>query len=119
MKSAVIKRSIIISGHQTSVSLEDEFWHCLKQIGRGRKTTLSDLIGGIDTRRSHGNLSSAIRVFVLDYFRAQVPGPSVVGGSTNRSASNAGGDELRIPKAHQSIDITPGMIAVTRERCEK
>lgn len=74
MQSAVVKRSIVVAGHKTSVSLEDAFWNGLKEIGRGDKMTLSDLIAGIDTRRLHGNLSSAIRLFVLDYYRTQVSG---------------------------------------------
>jgi predicted DNA-binding ribbon-helix-helix protein len=70
------KRSIVILGRKTSVSLEDEFWQSLKEIGRDRKVTLPDLVGSIATRRLHGNLSSAIRLFVLDYFRNHVSGSS-------------------------------------------
>lgn len=69
MKSPVIKRSIVIAGHKTSVSLEDAFWAGLKDIAAGRGMTLSELVATIDTRRQHGNLSSAIRLFVLDYYR--------------------------------------------------
>jgi predicted DNA-binding ribbon-helix-helix protein len=71
MKSPVVKRSIVIAGHKTSVSLEDAFWKGLKDIAGGRDTTLSDLVASIDTERRHGNLSSAIRLFVLDYYRSQ------------------------------------------------
>ncbi len=70
MNSPVVKRSIVIAGHKTSVSLEDAFWQCLKQIAGDRGTTLSDLVAGIDTDRHQGNLSSAIRLFVLDHYRA-------------------------------------------------
>ena len=49
MKSPVIKRSIVIAGHKTSVSLEDAFWKGLKDIAVGRHTTLSDLVASIDT----------------------------------------------------------------------
>ena len=56
MKSPVVKRSIVIAGHKTSVSLEDAFWKCLKEIAGGRKITLSDLVASIDTDRRHGNL---------------------------------------------------------------
>ncbi len=70
MKSPVIKRSIVIAGHKTSVSLEDAFWKGLKEIAGGRDMTLSELVASIDTDRRHGNLSSAIRLFVLDYYRA-------------------------------------------------
>ena len=72
MKSPVIKRSIIIAGHKTSVSLEDAFWMGLKEIAGGRATTLSELVASIDTERQHGNLSSAIRLFVLDHYRSQL-----------------------------------------------
>ncbi len=69
MKSPVIKRSIVIAGHKTSVSLEDAFWKGLKDIAVSRHMTLSDLVASIDTDRRHGNLSSAIRLFVLDHYR--------------------------------------------------
>jgi predicted DNA-binding ribbon-helix-helix protein len=69
MKSPVVKRSIVIAGHKTSVSLEDAFWMGLKEIAGGRAMTLSDLVSSIDTGRRHGNLSSAIRLFVLDFYR--------------------------------------------------
>ncbi len=71
MKSPVVKRSIVIAGHKTSVSLEDAFWKGLKDIAGGRDTTLSDLVASIDSERRHGNLSSAIRLFVLDYYRSR------------------------------------------------
>jgi|SRR5215471_3012235 predicted DNA-binding ribbon-helix-helix protein len=69
MKSPVVKRSIVIAGHKTSVSLEDAFWKGLKEIANGREMTLSDLVASIDTDRRQGNLSSAIRLFVLDHYR--------------------------------------------------
>jgi predicted DNA-binding ribbon-helix-helix protein len=72
MKSAVAKRSIVIAGHKTSVSLEDEFWNGLKEIVREHKVTLAALVGDIDVRRLHTNLSSAIRLFVLAHFRSQI-----------------------------------------------
>ncbi|MGD0333629.1 MAG: ribbon-helix-helix domain-containing protein [Xanthobacteraceae bacterium] len=74
MKSPVVKRSIVIAGHKTSVSLEDAFWKALKDIAGGRDMTLSELVGAIDTERQHGNLSSAIRLFVLDYYQARTNG---------------------------------------------
>ena len=70
MKSPVVKRSIVIAGHKTSVSLEDAFWQALKEIASGRTQTLSDLVASIDSERQHGNLSSAIRLFVLDHYRS-------------------------------------------------
>jgi predicted DNA-binding ribbon-helix-helix protein len=72
MKSPVVKRSIVIAGHKTSVSLEDAFWKGLKEIANGRELTLSDMVASIDTDRRHGNLSSAIRLFVLDHYRMQI-----------------------------------------------
>jgi predicted DNA-binding ribbon-helix-helix protein len=71
MKSLVIKRSIVIGGHKTSVSLEDAFWSELKDIAEQRDQTLSTMVGDIDARRVQGNLSSAIRLFVLDNARAR------------------------------------------------
>jgi predicted DNA-binding ribbon-helix-helix protein len=68
MKSAVVKRSVVISGRKTSVCLEDAFWTALKRIAHGREINLSDLISSIDNQRKHGNLSSAIRLFVLDFY---------------------------------------------------
>ena len=56
MKSTIVKRSIVLAGHKTSVSLEDAFWDGLKDIAKGQRKTLSDLVGGIDTNRKHGNL---------------------------------------------------------------
>lgn len=70
MKSPVVKRSIVIAGHKTSVSLEDAFWAGLKEIAGKRDLTLSDMVATIDQDRRHGNLSSAIRLFVLEYYRA-------------------------------------------------
>ena len=74
MKSPVIKRSIVIAGHKTSVSLEDAFWKGLKDIAINRQTTLSDLVASIDSERPHGNLSSAIRLFVLDHYQSRSNG---------------------------------------------
>ena len=69
MKSLVAKRSIVIDGHKTSVSLEDAFWHDLKNIAHTQQATLSELVARIDETRDQGNLSSAIRLFVLEHFR--------------------------------------------------
>jgi predicted DNA-binding ribbon-helix-helix protein len=72
MKSPVLKRSIVIGGHKTSVSLEDAFWKALKEIAIGRSTTLSDVVSAIDAGRQQGNLSSSIRLFVLDFYRNRI-----------------------------------------------
>jgi predicted DNA-binding ribbon-helix-helix protein len=74
MKSSIVKRSIIIAGHKTSVSLEDAFWRGLKEIAGGRDMTLPCLVAAIDGERRDGNLSSAIRLYVLDHYRGQVNG---------------------------------------------
>jgi predicted DNA-binding ribbon-helix-helix protein len=74
MKSAVIKRSIVIAGHKTSVSLEDAFWNSLKEIANSRGATLSDMVAAIDTERTDSNLSSAIRLFVLRHYQARPNG---------------------------------------------
>ena len=69
MKSPVVKRSIVVAGHKTSVSLEEAFWKGMKEISSIRHMTLSELVGEIDTNRQQGNLSSAIRLFVLDHYQ--------------------------------------------------
>lgn len=66
----VVKRSIVVAGHRTSISLEDAFWKSLKEIASERDTTLSSLVETIDSGRGEANLSSAIRLFVLDHYRA-------------------------------------------------
>ena len=68
MKSSIAKRSVIIGGHKTSVSLEEPFWTDLKQIAHAQHMTLSALVAQIDGTREQSNLSSAIRLFVLHHF---------------------------------------------------
>jgi predicted DNA-binding ribbon-helix-helix protein len=70
MKSSIVKRSVAIAGHKTSISLEDAFWSGLKEIANAEHATLSNVLAGIDKKRQQGNLSSAIRLFVLDRVRA-------------------------------------------------
>ena len=74
MKSPVERRSVLLGDRKTSVSLEQAFWNCMKEISRERGKTLSELVSEIDDNRQQGNLSSAIRLFVLDYFRATAEG---------------------------------------------
>jgi predicted DNA-binding ribbon-helix-helix protein len=71
MKTSVIKHSIVIDGHKTNISLEDDFWNSLKEIADRRGETLSNLIANIDAERKFANLSSAIRLFVLGYYQDQ------------------------------------------------
>jgi predicted DNA-binding ribbon-helix-helix protein len=90
MRSQVVKRSIVIAGHKTSVSLEDAFWDDLKEIATGQDLTLSDLVADIDSTRQQGNLSSAIRLYVLEKVR----------GRPKRA--DKGSDELRAMSGHDS-----------------
>jgi predicted DNA-binding ribbon-helix-helix protein len=73
MKSTTIKkRSVDISGRKTSFTLEDEFWKCLREIAMERGDKLSKLLAHINKGRQVANLSSAIRMFVLRYYRDQL-----------------------------------------------
>jgi len=65
------KRSVMIAGHATSVSLEDAFWRALGRIAAARGVSVNALVTGIDGKRAQGasNLSSAVRVFVLENAR--------------------------------------------------
>jgi predicted DNA-binding ribbon-helix-helix protein len=69
LKSYIVKRSIVIDGHKTSISLEDAFWSGLKEIAHTQRATVSKIVAEIDKTRQQGNLSSAIRLFVLDQVR--------------------------------------------------
>ena len=79
MKSSVIKRSVMVGGHHTSISLEDEFWSWLKEIARARGASLAQILIEIDTTREQKNLSSAIRLFVLSHVRDQKRGRRLKG----------------------------------------
>jgi predicted DNA-binding ribbon-helix-helix protein len=68
MKSQIVKRSVVIDGHKTSVSLEDAFWNDLREIAHYQRVTVPKLLENIDKERQ-GNLSSAIRLFVFDQVR--------------------------------------------------
>jgi predicted DNA-binding ribbon-helix-helix protein len=92
MRSSVTKHSIVLSGHKTSVSLEDAFWKALKTIATVREMTLSELVASIDSKREHANLSSAIRLFILDFYRGQLSGQAAPQGVSLRSA--AGPDQI-------------------------
>ncbi|MBN8982400.1 MAG: ribbon-helix-helix domain-containing protein [Rhizobiales bacterium] len=76
---AVVKRSVVVGGHKTSVSLEDAFWTSLKDIATRRGMTLSSQIDTIDRDRKTNNLSSAIRLFVLDHFRTRAISTMFIG----------------------------------------
>jgi predicted DNA-binding ribbon-helix-helix protein len=74
MKSSIVKRSVVLAGRKTSVSLEEEFWNGLKEIADGRHITPSDLVGAINAKRQHDNLSSALRLFVLEHYLTKASG---------------------------------------------
>jgi predicted DNA-binding ribbon-helix-helix protein len=76
MKTTVRKRSILIGGHKTSVSLEDAFWNALKDLARQNRGAVSGMAAQIDKTRERHNLSSAIRVFVLDHYRTKAQSSS-------------------------------------------
>jgi predicted DNA-binding ribbon-helix-helix protein len=91
------KRSACIDGHKTSISLENEFWDALREIARQKTLSTSALIAMIAKSKNRNNLSSAIRVFVLDHFRmsnglkAQEVRPAVApqAGRPNSLAGNS------------------------------
>ena len=68
-KSRIVKRSIIRNGHKSSVSLESRFSECLREIAKSKMLTVSKLVEEIDRHRDGDNLSSAIRLFVLEYYQ--------------------------------------------------
>jgi len=80
MKSLIVKRSVVIAGHKTSISLEDQFWKALKEIAALRNVPLSELVASVDLEREHANLSSAVRLFILEHCRAQLCGKIAAGG---------------------------------------
>ena len=88
MESLVVKHSIDIAGRKTSISLEDVFWNSLREIAHRRKETLSQLVASIDANRKAANLSSAIRVFVLDFYRSQFEREVMVSQAVDDSKSN-------------------------------
>jgi predicted DNA-binding ribbon-helix-helix protein len=69
MKSPIIKRSVVIHGHKTSVSLEQPFWDAFRDLAEGERISTSALLRKVDAERNNSNLSSAIRVFVLRRIR--------------------------------------------------
>jgi predicted DNA-binding ribbon-helix-helix protein len=79
VKSSVVKRTVVIAGHKTSVSLEDAFWEGLREIAKVQRKTLTGLLTSIDTQREQGNLSSALRLFVLAHYQKRATSSLVVG----------------------------------------
>ena len=97
VKSAVIKRSVVVGRHRTSISLEDAFWRHLGEIARAQGWTVSKLIAEIDGSREYGNLSSAIRLFVLEHFRAKPNSTQRDDRRTSNLIEGNGGPDLRGP----------------------
>jgi predicted DNA-binding ribbon-helix-helix protein len=101
MKSLVIKRSVVVAGHKTSVSLEDAFWKGLKEIAHMRDLTLSELVGAIDSEREYGNLSSALRLFVLDFYRTQLSDLKEGHDGSDQGSESSGAVRIRrMSQAH-------------------
>ena len=82
VKSLVAKRTIGVGPRKTSVSVEAPFWEALKEIASARKLTLQELVTLINHDRQHANLSSAIRLYVLEHYRRLAEAAS--GGKAKR-----------------------------------
>ncbi len=89
MKSSITKRSVVIGGHKTSVSLEEPFWSAVREIAGNQQMTVSSLLRQIDLERRNANLSSAIRVYVLENVRSQVTSARQHTGLTGEPLWNA------------------------------
>ena len=89
LEKHIIKRSIVIRGRKTSVSLEDEFWNCVKEIALLESKTLTQLTAEISSSRTHGNMSSAIRMYVLKHYREGVRNTAATGAGANMTPSSA------------------------------
>ena len=80
MKSVVVKRTVIVQGHKTSVNLEHAFWRGLKEVAAWRDMTLSDLLNSIDSERHDEDLSSAIERTRRKKNSSRPPGAGPSGG---------------------------------------
>ena len=69
------KHSLVIAGHSTSVSLESAFWDALRECARERETSVAALVAEIDSSRGEANLSSALRVRLLEFYREKAARP--------------------------------------------
>jgi predicted DNA-binding ribbon-helix-helix protein len=97
MKSAITKRSVVIGGHKTSVSLEEPFWAAVREIAGSQDVTVSSLLRQIDLDRRNSNLSSAIRVFVLQNLRSQ---------AAEMAAAATNGHDVGKDKAYWSANLS-------------
>jgi predicted DNA-binding ribbon-helix-helix protein len=77
MQSAIKKRSISVGGRKTSVSLENEFWEALRDIGQSQQMPLSAMLAAIKAEYRQNSLSSAIRLFVLNHYRTHYRPPQL------------------------------------------
>jgi predicted DNA-binding ribbon-helix-helix protein len=73
--SRPVKRSFSIAGHRTSISLEAPFWAALKDVAAREQVPVAQLVARIDGDRNGASLSSAVRVWLLHYYRSQAAGP--------------------------------------------
>ena len=69
----IVKRSVVVSHHRTSISLERAFWSALADVARAEGASVNQLVSRIDRQRT-GNLSSAVRVYLLAWFKARAAG---------------------------------------------
>ena len=69
--NGIVKRSVVIAGHRTSISLEEPFWDALKAIAVERGLSMNALVAAVDESRARSNLSSALRLLVLDHYRGK------------------------------------------------
>ena len=82
-----VKRSFTIDSHRTSISLEAAFWEALKDVASAKRTPVAQLVRAIDRERGEsGGLSSAVRIWLLDYFRSGVGEGTVEAGRETPSA---------------------------------
>jgi predicted DNA-binding ribbon-helix-helix protein len=87
-----IKRTIYFpGGRKRSLALEDAFWEGLKEIARRRRMTVSKLVGEINAQRQQSNLSSALRLHVLEFYRSQIPDVADCEGVTPACSRGGGG----------------------------
>ena len=75
VKSSITKHSVVVRGRKMSISLEEAFWRALREIAATRGESLSQRIASIDADRQFANLSSAIRLFVLGYYKDRLAHP--------------------------------------------
>ena len=121
MKSVVIKRSILINGRKTSVSLENEFWDALHEIAEHENVAISALVEVINQGRDNINLSSAIRVFVFNHYRPingkeAKQNPDLGRGSTDSGSLLARAEECRaLAEAFTDVETREIMLRVAAD----